>query len=269
MLHKRRRWTFYIILYFQILSQDLKSKMSYRADFWISMIGMVITNCVSFFAIMILFENINAIGEWNYYEMLFLYGFSVITTVPAQCFLDNGWNLGDAVLSGDFIKYCLRPINSFFYFFSETFDVKGIGQFVWGIIILGYSWKRLLIPASFVNIVFLFFMLLSASLFMSSIMIIAAASSFWITCSGDILILFSRFKEYARYPISIFNPLLKFVFSFVIPIAFIAYYPSMLFIQTDSTLVLSWLTPIFGVLFLSGTYLLWMKGAQNYTGTGS
>ena len=39
---------FYLKIYFRILVQDLKSKMSYRADFIISMIGMILTNVAGF-----------------------------------------------------------------------------------------------------------------------------------------------------------------------------------------------------------------------------
>ena len=40
---KRKGLLFYTRLYFKILAQDLKSKMSYRADFIISTIGMIFT----------------------------------------------------------------------------------------------------------------------------------------------------------------------------------------------------------------------------------
>ena len=36
---KKKNLRFYIRIYFKILAQDLKSKMSYRADFIISTIG--------------------------------------------------------------------------------------------------------------------------------------------------------------------------------------------------------------------------------------
>ena len=39
---KRRGLKFYMSIYGKVLVQDLKSKMSYRADFIISNIGMII-----------------------------------------------------------------------------------------------------------------------------------------------------------------------------------------------------------------------------------
>ena len=266
---KKRKMSFYLSIYLKILSQDLKSKLSYRTDFWVSILGMLVTNIAGFLSIMILFQNIETIGEWNYHQLLFLYGFSLIATTPVQCFFDNNWNLGGYVLSGEFIKYCLRPINIFFYYISEVFDIKGIGQLIFGIITICYSWKALMLPISITSIILLVFELLSASLFMIAMMNIAAATSFWIINSGDIMILTFRFREYARYPINIFSPICKIIFTYIIPIAFISYYPSLFFIKEESVSFISWMTPIFGLLFFGLSIKLWLKGAKSYSGTGS
>ena len=130
---KKKNLRFYIRIYFKILAQDLKSKMSYRADFIISTIGMIFTNISGFVSFWILFRNFPSVGGWGYYEMLFLYGFSLISLTPVQCFFDNNWSLRQYVYSGDFIKYCFRPINLFFYYQSEVFDIKGLGQLAFGI----------------------------------------------------------------------------------------------------------------------------------------
>ena len=134
---------FYLKIYVKILKQDLKSKMSYRADFIISTLGMIFTNISGFISFWILFRNFPSINGWGYYEMLFLYGFSLVALTPVQCLFDNNWSLRQYVYSGDFIKYCFRPINLFFYFQSEVFDIKGLGQFAFGIGTLIYSWGKI------------------------------------------------------------------------------------------------------------------------------
>ena len=45
---KKRTFGFYLRIYRKILVQDLKSKMSYRADFIISTIGMIFTSLSGF-----------------------------------------------------------------------------------------------------------------------------------------------------------------------------------------------------------------------------
>lgn len=266
---KRKSLGFYFRIYGKILKQDLKSKMSYRADFIISTIGMIFTNISGFISFWILFSNFPSVMGWNYYEMLFLYGFSLVALTPVQCFFDNNWNLRTYVHSGDFIKYCFRPINLFFYFQSEVFDIKGLGQLAFGIGTIIYSWNKIGLELSFFIILKMIIFLITASLFMIAVMNTAAASCFWIMGSGYVMDTVVKFKDYSKYPATIFNPVFRFIFTFVIPIAFIAYYPSLVILRPDEIPMLSWLSPLIGILYFWISYKIWMYGALNYSGTGS
>ena len=266
---KKRGFRFYFRIYRKILAQDLKSKMSYRADFIISTIGMICTNIAGFVSFWILFRNFPSIKGWNYYEMLFLYGFSLISLTPVQCLFDNNWSLRSYVYSGDFIKYCFRPINLFFYFQSEVFDIKGLGQLAFGTGTLIYAWCNLEIGFSVLMLLKLIVFLITASLVMIALQNAAAAACFWMQNSFFVLDFVYRFKEYAKYPITIFSAVFRFLFTFVMPVAFIAYYPSIVILRPDDVPLLSWISPLFGCAFFFLSYKLWMRGAMKYSGTGS
>ncbi len=266
---KRKGLSFYVRIYLKILAQDIKSKMSYRTDFIISTIGMIFTNISGFVSFWILFRNFPSINGWNYDEMLFLYGFSLVSLTPVQCFFDNNWSLRMYVYSGDFIKYCFRPINLFFYYQSEVFDIKGLGQFAFGIGTLVYAWGKIGLAVTPFMLLKMVVFLLTASFIMIALQNAAAATCFWIQNSFYLLDLTFRFKDYAKYPITIFSPVFRFIFTFVIPIAFIAYYPSLVVLRPDAVPILSWISPIIGIIFLWFSYKIWMLGAMKYSGTGS
>ncbi len=260
---------FYLRIYLKILGQDIKSRMSYRSDFIISMIGMIFTNLAELAAFYIMFQNFNSVCGWSYYEMLFLYGFSLIALTPMQCLFENNWNLGGYVRRGDFIKYCFRPINIFFYYISEIFDIKGLGQLAMGIVTLVYSWSRLGLPVTPLVLLELLIALCAASLFFIGIMNFAAASCFYLINTGFLIGTVSKFRDYAKYPVTIFNRGFRFLFTFIIPIAFIAYYPSLVLVRPDEVPILTWLSPVYGILFFYLSYKFWMHGVSKYSGTGS
>ena len=266
---KNSKLRFYLRIYRKVLVQDLKSKMSYRSDFIISLIGMLFTNISGFITFWILFQNFPSINGWGYYEMMFLYGFSLTSLTPVQCLFDHNWQLRIYVYSGDFIKYCFRPINLFFYFQSEVFDIKGLGQLVFGIGTIAYSWSHMSLSFDVLMLLKLIVFLITASLVMIALQTAAAAACFWIQNSFYILDLAFRFKDYAKYPVTIFNSVFRFIFTFIMPIAFIAYYPSLVILRPDAVPLLSWLSPVFGVLFFIIAYKIWMFGAMRYSGTGS
>ena len=266
---KRKSLGFYIRIYFKILAQNLKSQMSYRADFIISTIGMIFTNIAGFVSFWILFSNFSEINGWGYYEMLFLYGFSLVAVTPVQCLFDNNWNLRRYAFSGDFIKYCFRPINLFFYYQSEVFDIKGLGQLAFGIGTIAYSWAKLGLECSLLSVVKMIVFLISASLVMIALQNAAAASCFWIENSFYILDFVTKLKDYAKYPVTIFSQVFRFIFTFIMPIAFIAYYPALVILRPEEVPVLSWLSPVIGVLMFIISYKIWMRRATRYNGTGS
>ena len=266
---KKKGLLFYIRIYRKILAQDIKSKMSYRADFIISTLGMILTNVAGFVSFWVLFQNFATINGWNYYEMLFLYGFSLVSVTPVQCFFDNNWSLRMYVRDGDFIKYCFRPINLFFYYQSEIFDIKGLGQLAFGIGTIAYAWYRLAIPVTFPAIVKLVVFLTSASLVMIALQNAAAATCFWLQNSFFILDFAFKLKDYAKYPVTIFDPVFRFIFTFLLPIAFIAYYPSLVILRPEAIPVLSYISHLVGIILFYLSYKFWMYGALKYDGTGS
>jgi len=264
-----KTFLYYLKIYIKISSQDIKSKMHYRTDFFISTLGILMTNISGLIAFWVLFQNINSIIGWKYYELVFMYGFSLLALTPMQLFFDNIWNLSNNVFSGNFIKYCFRPIDMFFYYMVEVFDIKGIAQLIMGIIMIGYSLTKLNVEINFFKILLFLLLLLSSSLVMISMMVIASSMAFYILNASSIMMFLFRFKEFSKYPIKIFNPVLRVIFTFLIPIAYISFYPSQLFLKPDNSIGLAILSPIIGILFFIIAYKVWSYGAKSYSGTGS
>jgi ABC-2 type transport system permease protein len=80
--------------------------------------------------------------------------------------------------------------------------------------------------------------------------------------------------DFTRYPLSIYNKLVRFTLSFVFPFAFMNYFPASTLLQKTGSAyginpVLGWLTPIVGAIWFAGAYLFWRRGLNHYQSTGS
>lgn len=252
-----------------MIAQDGKSKMAYRADFIISSLGMLFTNITGLLSFWLIFRAIPAIEGFGYYEMLFIYAFSLISATPMQLFFDNLWQLWINCENGDFMKYCFKPLNLYFYYIAETLDVKGIGQFLFALVLFIYSWIKIGITVSFANILILLLVMGGASMVLIGMMTLASASAFICIHGVTILGFMNRFRDYARYPVTIFNKAFRFIFTFIIPVGFLSFYPSLYFLRPENHLVLSLLSPLAGIIMFIIGYKVWMKGALKYAGTGS
>jgi ABC-2 type transport system permease protein len=102
-----------------------------------------------------------------------------------------------------------------------------------------------------------------------SIIVTASCAAFWVVDSYPVLGLAWKLREFAPYPMSIFDGAFRFAFTYLIPIGFVAFYPSQLFLRPEQISPLIYFSPIIGIGMFALTYWIWTKGVNSYTGTGS
>jgi ABC-2 type transport system permease protein len=75
------------------------------------------------------------------------------------------------------------------------------------------------------------------------------------------------------YPLTIFNRTLQFVLTFLVPVAFMGYYPAAALLNRAGEVpfhpVLAYLTPAAGLVSLVLAYAFWQLGLDRYQSTGS
>ncbi|MGB2965223.1 MAG: ABC-2 family transporter protein [Anaerolineales bacterium] len=259
----------YFRLYFLIEAQYIKSKMQYRDDFLISSIGMVFASLTTVGVFWVLFGTIPELAGWNFDQLVFIYAFYLLAISPMQVLFDHFWQLRFHVIQGTFLKYYFRPLNMMFYYTSEMFDIKGVMQVILGISLFVYASNLLSLQWNLIRILLLLITLFSASLVIISIMVIASCSTFWIYNSYPVMDLAWRLREYSPYPMTIFDGFFKILFTYVIPIGFVAFYPSQIFLQPDLISPLVYFSPLVGLGMFGFAYWVWTKGVNSYSGTGS
>ena len=253
----------YLRLYFIIETQYIKSRMQYRADFIISSIGMFFSSLATLGVFWIIFNSIPDLAGWSFMQMVFIYGFYMIAISPMQILFDHIWQIRFHVQQGTFLKYYFRPLNMMFYYMSEMFDIKGLTQLAAGIIILIYASIQLDLTWTLPRIALLLLTLFSASLVQISITVLAGCAAFWVLDAYPVLGLAWKLREFAPYPMNIFDGAFRFTFTFIIPLGFVAFSPSQLFLQPDEVSSLVYFSPLVGIGLFALTYWVWTKGVNS------
>jgi ABC-2 type transport system permease protein len=259
----------YIRLYFMIEAQYIKGRMQYRADFIISAIGMFFSSLVTLAVFWVIFDSVSDLAGWSLMELVFIYAFYMVAISPMQILFDHAWQIRFHIQQGTFLKYYFRPLNMMFYYMSEMFDLKGLTQLVLGIGLLIYASFQLSIDWTAGRFLLLLITLFSAALVQISIVVAASCAAFWVLDSFPILGLAWRLREFSPYPMTIFDGAFRFAFTYIIPIGFVAFYPSQLFLRPQDVSPLVYFSPIIGMGLFAFTYWIWKQGINNYTGTGS
>ncbi|PCK08395.1 MAG: hypothetical protein COA42_09380 [Alteromonadaceae bacterium] len=260
---------YHVSVYFALVAQYLKSRLVYRFDFFISSLGFLAGNVVGVLALWVIFQNINELVGWTYAELVFIYGFTLLAlTLPL--FLLNGlWDLGGKLQDGSFINYYFKPVNMLFYIMSEKFDEKGIVSLAFSVFLLVYASAELNLVWGFKTIATFLIMIIGASLVFASMILTAASVGFWTVNPSFCMMFIARIKSYAHYPINIYSNPLKIFFSFVLPLAYIAYYPCMVLLRPGEATIVAYISPLVGLVAALGAYRLWTLGVASFSGTGS
>lgn len=259
----------YLRLYFIIEGQYIKARMQYRADFIIGSIGMFFSSVAALGVFWLIFGSIPDLAGWTLMEMVFIYAFYMIAISPMQILFDHFWQLRFHIQQGTFLKYYFRPLNMMFYYVSEMFDLKGLIQLVSGIVLLIYASAQLDLAWTPPRLLLLLLALFSAALVQIAVIVAATCAAFWVVDSWPVLGLAWKLREFSPYPLTIFDGAFRFAFTYLIPIGFVAFYPSQLFLRPSEVSLLVYFSPLIGLALFALTYWIWTKGVNSYTGTGS
>ena len=247
----------------------LKSRLSFKTDSFFAIFGMTIFNLIGVLSIIFIFKRIPALSGWTYYELLFLHGYMLFAILPQQLFFYRLWMLSGELMWGSFITLYFRPINIMFSFVSEDFSLKGFGQVFISVFLLVYAGIKVNIEWSLIKVVFSILFFAGSSLMFLGIRIITSSSAFWIVKNISVMNFVAGMEGFGRYPMTIFPKPIKAFFTYMVPFMFLAYFPVNILLNENSFSI-NWLyTPAAGIIVILAASLVWKKGIENFTGTGT
>lgn len=217
----------YLRLYKALISQFFKVVMQSKVDFLMGLFGFFFTQISGILFLYLVFEQIPDLQGWSLEQLVFIYGFAQIPRGIDHLFTDNIWLVAwRLVINGDFDRYMLRPMNVFFQVIAEKLQPDALGELLVGTILVVYSAVKGVVVLDAVHIALFAVSVLAGALIYTSIKLLFASLAFWIKRSGPFLQLAYEMAEFAKYPTEIYAKALRFVITWVIPFAFVAYLPA-------------------------------------------
>ena len=256
-------------IYFKSLKLHLKSMLEYKASFIATFLSQIIVFFSYYFVILALFTKFDNIKGFTMYEVLLC--FSIIQFGYAFCetFARGIDQFDRLIIQGDFDRVLLRPKNIIIQVLCFDADYTKLSRVFQAIIVFIVAIINLNIKWSILKVITLILMVLSAILIFFGIFILAAAYCFITVQSLEVRNVFTDGgKHMAQYPIGVFKKGFVFFFTFIIPYAFVNYYP-LLYVLGKSNNYLYSITPLLVLIYLIPCFLIFYKGAKKYTSVGS
>ena len=251
-------------------AQFLKVRLSYRIDFAIDLAANLAQATIQIVVLAVLFARVSSLRGWSYEQVLFIYGFSLLPLGLFNIVSINLYNFGERyVIEGHFDRVLLRPVNPLAQVLFEEFNIAGVNEIAVGIGVMVHASARLGLGWSAVDLLLLLVLAVCASLIFTGIFLGLTSVSFWFEDRLGLAPPVYNVIRFSRYPMTIFSPLVRLFLTFVLPFAWVAFYPAARFLGGESLRRLALLTPVVGVVVFGLAYFLWSRGVRRYASTGS
>lgn len=253
---------------------SVRARLQYRLSFAADTLAVLLSTFVDFLAILVIFSHLHALGGWTLFQVGLLYGAASISFGVTDLVMGHLDSFSDWVREGRFDVLLTRPVGTLFQLITSDFQPRRIGKIAQAAAILVVSLLHLHVSWSVPRAAMLAAMLVSGIAIYSGVWIAGASIAFWTTEIREVMNAFTYGGNFlASYPVNIFEEWMRRFLAFVVPIAFVSYYPSLFILgKPDPLGGPSWLpllTPIVGLgtLLLGGR--IWGLGVRHYRSTGS
>lgn len=255
----------YFRLYRVLIKQFFKTLVQSKVDFLMGLFGFFFTQVLGIAFLYLIFDKIPNLNGWTLSQLIFIYGFAQIPRGIDHLFTDNIWLVAwRMVVNGDFDRYMLRPMNVFFQIICEKLQPDAVGELLIGTILIIMSLSKGIVIVDGMHIVMFIVSVIAGAVIYTSIKLLFASLSFWIKRSGPFLQVAYEMADFAKYPVEIYSKPIQFILTFVIPFAFVAYFPASYFLIQKSALTTVGIECLIAVILSILAYSIFKIGISKY-----
>jgi ABC-2 type transport system permease protein len=257
-------------LYFRLLGAHLRSMLEYEADFWIMMVGTVMMLVVNVAFLAAIFAKVPTLHGWSFWAVVAMFAMVAIAEGVGSLFFEGMWRLAWQINQGELDYMLVRPYPMVLQVSSSQIGINGLSNIVTGGLMLGAALSHLDVDWSVWRVVLGLVMFSSAVVIKVSINLATNAVSFWMPSPSPLFAMaVHQVGDLARFPLSVYPWALKATLGFVLPFAFVSFFPVSYLVDGGTSAWAGLLTPLVAVYSLGVAGLVFSRGLRRYESAGN
>lgn len=252
---------------------NVRARLEYRTDFVLDILFGILWQSSTLAFASILLTRFSSLGGFPSQGVLLIVGMRLMSHGLYVLAFDNITFLARLVNDGRLDGYLLRPMPLLVQVLISEFRVSAVGDFTVGLTVGGVavtvSSVHWTVPAVLFGVAAVIggmFVEAAVQLTLSCLLLRTPAT--WVLGNWVDRIM----GTFGNYPLSVFPPLLRGLFTFVLPLAFIAYLPVLVLLgRTPSNSIDRWLaygSPVVGIVLFLAAARLWSWSLRYYRSVG-
>jgi len=266
----------YFQLYLKLIASRIRSQMQYRLSFVLDVLGGFGSTGLDLLAVLVIFAQTRSLGGWSLGEVALLYGLSALSFAVHELFqgADDNDVFASYIQRGLFDQMLMRPLPTPCQMLTEYFILRRFGRLTQGALALALGITLAQPHWTLVKLFYLPLVIAGGALFFMAISIAGCTLCFWTVQSTEVVNIFTYGgTTMLQYPLDIYQQWMQRFFVYVLPMAFINYYPALFFLDRPDPFNLPAFVPFLAPLVCLAVFALslrvWRWGIEHYTSTGS
>lgn len=261
-------------IYLRLVAAQGRAQLQYRVSFALQVLGLFLLTFTDFVAVLVIFAHVPYLAGWSLGEVSFLFGSSYISFRLTDLLIGQLDGLPELVQRGTFDLVLTRPLSSLLQAVTTDFALRRTGAVLQGTIVFGVALSLVDIHWNVLRVLVTAMMLVSAVGIFAAIWIAGAAMTFWTVRTYEILNSFTYGgNALTSYPMNIYAGWLRRFVIFVVPLAFVNYFPALYVLDKHDPLgapgFVRFVSPIVAIVLLMLARWIWGVGVRHYRSTGS
>ncbi len=236
-------------------------------------VGAIFYEAMSLAFVGVIVHAFGSIGGWSLAEVAFVYGIRAMGHALHGLVSGQLWSTDLVVRQGEFDRYLVRPVNPLIQLLTRSFQVTAVGDIIFGVAVLAVTAVATSISWSIGSVAYLLAAVVGSALVESAVMLATASLSFRLFAATSIArVADNIFVTFGPYPLSVLPRAVSYLLTFVLPLAFAAFFPAAILLgRTDDLFVPEWLaaaSPAVGAVLYVGAVALFHRQMRYYSSPG-
>ena len=260
---------------FQSLKMSIRGRLQYRVDSLVATLAVFVRESANIIVIYLALLKFDKINGWNIDEMLFLFSILFLTYAIVVALFADLRDFSSMIREGRFDRLMIRPRGLLFQLILNNADVLATaGHGTLGVLLFVISAGRVGIEWNMVTILYYVSAIIGGVLIQGGIFIFFSALSFYFVETHSIReIFYWNVRKFAGYPISIYSKVIQLLMIYVVPFAFVNYFPAQYLLRKEDMAqypeIFMYMAPVVGVAIYLLAYGFWRVSVKRYTSTGN
>lgn len=254
-----------------LLKMNIQRETIYRLNFILLCISVAPIHLIQMVFSWFIAKRFSSFDGWNGWELIFLYGLMLTSYSIAQVFFRRFRYLEEMVINGGIDIYFVKPQSILFSLvFYNLSTMELFSQLLPSFIVMLLSCFLCGIKWNLLKIIVFIGAIAGGFIIQSAIFCLIGCVSFWTMKSSELENIFYSFKEFLNYPLHAYGKIILNFLTFIFPLAFINYYPSLFILdKSDRFSILEFLTLPVGILSAFIVGVIWRKALNHYNSSGN